>query len=251
MNARLVLASITVALVLAVLAVSLGEPFTVRTQEEGIPITEPNLSGPTVQKEDADPDPHEYCGIANFGWSRQGFLARGEQAYPDSIRCLREAGFGAVVNLRSEPVEYDEKGFVEELGMQYLNLQIADDTAPSPDQVTEFLAFVDQQSREGRAAYIHCAGGRGRAGVMEGIYLLWQGWPTQDVFERYVHFGAKVDKENGGNGQVQVLHEIGLLLGRGDSWPQTSYLFGNRVEDWKRPDYMAGWDYAQVQFPPK
>ena len=199
---------------------------------------------------DADPEPYAACGIRNFAWTERGVLARGEQPPAESLRCLRdEKGIRAVVNLRLEGSGYDEKAAVESLGMDYLSLPMEDDTAPSPEQVSQYLAFVDAHRRAGQPVYEHCAGGRGRAGTMEGSYLLWKGWTTADVLARYVRFGAKIDCENGGNGQVQALHEMGLLLGRGDAWPDGKDSAGAVWPSCPRPAYMAGWDYRVARYP--
>jgi protein tyrosine phosphatase (PTP) superfamily phosphohydrolase (DUF442 family) len=193
---------------------------------------------------DTDPDPRD-CEVSNFAWTDSGVVARSAQPSAESLTCLRDAGFAAVVNLRHEYPGYDEEAAVEAAGMEYLSLPIVDDTAPSPSQVTEYMAFIDAHA----PVLTHCASGRGRAGTMEGIYLLWKGWTTANVFDRYMDFGAKIDCENGGNGQIQALHEIGLLLGRGDAWPEGQDSYGNVWEDCPRPAYMAGWDYSTVEFP--
>lgn len=213
-----------------------------------------DLTGASSQVEltqtDTDPDPYTFCGASNFAWTDRGVVARAAQPSVQSLTCLRDAGFAAVVNLRHESPGYDETAAVEALGMTYLLLPIVDDTAPSPAQVTEYMAFIDAHRRAGAPVLTHCAGGRGRVGTIEGIYLLWKDWSTAHVFERYIHFGAKIDCENGGNGQIQALHEIGLLLGRGDAWPEGPDRHGNVWEDCPRPDYMADWDYSTVEFPP-
>lgn len=197
----------------------------------------------------SDPDPYSFCGVSNFAWSDHGRAARSSQPSESSLSCLHSAGLAAIVNLRSEDSSYDEQAAVEATGMVYTRIPLVDDTAPSPEQVTEFLAFVQTQNHAQRAVLTHCAAGRGRAGTMEGIYLLWTGWTTADVFERYIHFGAKIDCNNGGKGQIQALHEIGELLGQGDAWPQGPDHYGNQWQDCARPDYMAAWDYGTVHFP--
>ena len=191
-----------------------------------------------------DPDPGVFCGVKNFAWTERGVVARAAQPSAQELECLREAGFVSVINLRHESSRYDEAEAVASLGMEYLRVSMVDDTAPSPDQVTDYLAFI----KEHNPVFSHDAVGRGRMGVMDGIYLLWKGWPTNDVFERYVHFGAKIDCQNGGNGQIQALHAIGLLLGRGDAWPLGPDQYGNVWEDCPLPEYMRSWDYGTVEF---
>jgi protein tyrosine phosphatase (PTP) superfamily phosphohydrolase (DUF442 family) len=207
------------------------------------------FSGVESVQWDTGPDPQTLCGVPGFAWTDHGVIARAAQPSAASLACLHDAGFAAVVNLRQDSPGFDERDVVEGLGMSYLHLPIADDTAPSPAQVSAYLAFVDAQRRAGAPVLSHCSGGRGRVGVMEGIYLLWKGWTTVEVLSRYVRSGAKIDCDNGGNGQIQALHEIGLLLARGDAWPAEADQYGNRWEHCPRPGYMDGWDYGEVVFP--
>ena len=192
-----------------------------------------------------DLDPGVFCGVENFAWTERDVVSRAAQPSARELECLREEGFVSVINLRHESSRYDEEEAVGSLGMEYLRVPMVDDTAPSPDQVTDYLAFI----KEHNPVFSHDAVGRGRMGVMDGIYLMWKDWPTNEVFERYVRFGAKIDCQNGGNGQIQALHAIGLLLGRGDAWPLGPDQYGNVWEDCASPDYMIGWDYASVEFP--
>ncbi len=192
-----------------------------------------------------DPDPSVFCGVENFAWTERGVVARAAQPSARELECLREAEFASVINLRHESSRFDEAEAVASLEMEYLRVPMVDDTAPSPDQVTDYLAFIKEHS----PVFSHDAVGRGRMGVMDGIYLLWKGWPTNDVFERYIHFGAKIDCQNGGNGQIQALHAIGVLLERGDAWPVGPDQFDNVWEDCPVPEHMKSWDYGRVEYP--
>jgi len=196
------------------------------------------------------PDPKATCGVKSFAWTEPGLVARSAQPSIASLACLCYADFAAVVNLRHESVGYNEAAVINALGMEYLLLPVVDDTAPSPKQVFDYMTFIDDHRRKCAPVLTHDAGGRGRMGVMDGIYLLWKGWTTREVFERYIEFGAKIDCEKGGNGQIQLLHEIGLLLGRGDAWPVGRDRYGNSWKNCPRPGYMATWDYSTIEFPP-
>jgi len=196
------------------------------------------------------PDTKASCGVKSFAWTEPSLVARSAQPSIASLACLCYRNFAAVVNLRHESVGYNEAAVVKTLGMNYLLLPIVDDTAPSPKQVSDYMTFIDDQRRKCALVLTHDAAGRGRMGAMDGIYLLWKGWTTREVFERYIEFGAKIDCENGGNGQIQLLHEIGLLLGRGDAWPVGRDHYGNSWENCPRPGYMATWNYSTIEFPP-
>lgn len=172
-------------------------------------------------------------------------VARAAQPSERELECLREVGFASVINLRHESPRYDEAEAVASLGMDYLHIPIVDDTAPSPEQVTDYMAFI--KGRE--PVFTHDAAGRGRMGIMDGIYLLWKGWPTNEVLERYIHYGAKIDCQNGGNGQIQALHAIGLLLDRGEAWPIGQDQYGNSWESCPLPEHMKDWDYETIAYP--
>ncbi len=208
-----------------------------------------SLAGPQASPK-TDEDPYTFCGVSLFAWTHHGVVARGAQPSARALKCLHEAGFRAVVNLRKEDVGFNEKAVVEDLGMSYLHLSIPDDTAPSPLQIRQYLEFVETQQSSQSPVFTHDAAGRGRMGVMDGVYLLTIGWSTGDVFKRYVDFGAKLDCSNGGNGQVQALHEIGLVLGRGDAWPLGLDRSGRRWENCPRPHYMKSWNYNTISLKP-
>lgn len=196
------------------------------------------------------PDPKARCGVESFAWTEPGLVARSAQPSIASLACLCYAKFAAVVNLRQESLGYNEATVVKTLGMKYWLLPIVNDTAPSPKQVSEYMTFINDHRQRCAPVLTHDAAGRGRMGVMDGIYLLWKGWTTREVFARYIEFGAKIDCEKGGNGQIQLLHEIGLLLGRGDAWPVGTDHYGNSWKNCPRPGYVAKWDYSTIEFPP-
>jgi hypothetical protein len=209
-----------------------------------------DFSRNNVSQSTPDPNPYIFCGVSGFAWSNPFVLARSAQPPAYSLKCLQGAGISSIVNLRYEYPGYNEALVAEALEMVYLHLPIVDDRAASPDQITEYFKYLDARQRFNQRTLIHCAGGRGRVGFMEGVYLLREGWSTEQVFARYIQFGAKIDCENGGNGQIQALHQIGLLLSRGDNWPQGTDQYGNVWKSCPLPDYMADWDYSEIELPP-
>lgn len=195
--------------------------------------------------------PETICGIDNFGWAEENVLARGRQPNLTELECLRDnQGIRAVINFRQE--NNTSSLLAQSLGLDYQRIPVVDDEAPFPAQVSEFFSFVVEQRAKSNPIFIHCAGGRGRAGTFDALYLMWrsQEWTTQKVLERFVNFGAKISCDNAGNGQIQAIREIGQLLGKGTAFVPSPDLHGNYWQNCPRPGYMSSWDYQAVVFPP-
>lgn len=73
-----------------------------------------------------------------------------------------------------------------------LNFPIEDCSVPTPAQMNEIQAAMDESLARDRPVYAHCWGGRGRAGIVAGIWLIRSGAATPET----------------------VLEEIGRLRGR-------------------------------------
>lgn len=83
-------------------------------------------------------------------------------------RWLAARGLTADVNMRSE---FDDATY--DLGPDgYLWLPTDDDHAPTPDQLRQGVAFIQQAIEGGGRVYVHCAGGVGRAPTMAAAYLV-------------------------------------------------------------------------------
>ncbi|MFQ5697098.1 MAG: protein phosphatase [Myxococcota bacterium] len=73
-----------------------------------------------------------------------------------------------------------------------LRFPIEDCSVPTRAQMRRILAAIDQSLARGHAVYAHCWGGRGRAGILAGVWLIRSGAATP----------------------ASVLDEIGRLRGR-------------------------------------
>ena len=104
--------------------------------------------------------------IKNFGQMDERFY-RGAQPKEKDYKDLAALGIKTVIDLTDSPKDY-EKSTVESLGMRYVNIPIADKTAPNDASVAEFLKLVDDPATG--KFYVHCAGGRHRTGIMGAVY---------------------------------------------------------------------------------
>src|SRR5438128_5744513 len=98
---------------------------------------------------------------------------------------LRKMGFSVVVSLECDRLNTFE---IEGSGFEHKKICVEDFTAPTLDQVDEFVAFVDSKIGEGKKVLVHCYAGRGRTGTMLAAFLIHQGMssdaPVREIRER-------------------------------------------------------------------
>ena len=104
--------------------------------------------------------------IDNFGQMDELFYRGGRPEQRD-YQALAALGIKTVIDLTDNSMEY-EKPAVEAAGLRYINIPMVDKSAPSMDQINEFLKVVDDPATG--KFYLHCAGGRHRTGVMGAVY---------------------------------------------------------------------------------
>ena len=85
-------------------------------------------------------------------------------------RKLERLGIHASVNMRSE---YDDAAHHLNLD-QYCHLPTVDDQAPSLEQLSRGVEFINRVVAQGGRVYIHCSGGIGRAPTMAAAYFISQ-----------------------------------------------------------------------------
>jgi protein tyrosine/serine phosphatase len=104
--------------------------------------------------------------IKNFGQMDDRFF-RGARPDEGDYQALAALGVKTIIDLTDNSMEY-EKPAVEAAGLRYVNIPMIDKSAPSMDQINEFLKVVDDPATG--KFFVHCAGGRHRTGVVGAVY---------------------------------------------------------------------------------
>jgi hypothetical protein len=193
------------------------------------------------------------CDVNNLAWTVPGQLLRGGRPSEAGLQCLAAAGVDVLMDQRPpEEAGGSFAGRVAAAGLEYINLGIPDDTAPSPAMLGQWLGTVTGKLAEGKVVLVHDAAGRGRMGFWDAVYRMrYGGLSPQAAIDGYYvatalpFQGAKIDCGNGGQGQVQALAEIAQAL-TGQPYYPAADEYGNGWDNCPRPAYMDGWDYSTL-----
>ncbi len=117
--------------------------------------------------------------ISNFGKINDNFY-RGAQPSRRDISDLAGLGVKAVIDLQ-EDGEAGEEQAVEDAGMKYYRIGMSDSSWPSMEKAQQFLKLVNDPANQ--PVFIHCHGGRHRAGAMTAIYRITHDkWTADQAF---------------------------------------------------------------------
>ena len=128
--------------------------------------------------------------IDNFGRVDSN-LYRGAQPQGRDYADLKALGVRTIVNLTSDDADQNEKALTEDAGMKYVQIPMTTHTPPTPAQLSQFLAIVNDPASG--PVFVHCVGGRHRTGVMTATYrMTHEAWTAERAFSemKQYKFGA-------------------------------------------------------------
>jgi protein tyrosine/serine phosphatase len=124
--------------------------------------------------------------IKNFGQMDERFYRGAEPRRLEDFRALKELGISTVIDLQEKP-EPEERGWVESLGMRYVNIPMVEKKYPRAEWVAAFMKTVDEPSTG--KFFVHCAGGRHRTGALGAVYRFEKyGWDYEQAYAEMKRF---------------------------------------------------------------
>jgi tyrosine-protein phosphatase SIW14 len=118
-------------------------------------------------------------GIDNFGQVSDHYY-RGAQPEGHDYADLAKFGIRTIIDLTKDG-EANESSLTKQAGMRFFRIPMTTHTAPTAEQVAQFLRIVDDPANQ--PVYVHCQGGRHRTGVMTAIYRMTdEGWTADRAF---------------------------------------------------------------------
>jgi protein tyrosine/serine phosphatase len=128
--------------------------------------------------------------INNFGRVSETYY-RGAQPVGRDFAELASLGVKTVIDLQ-EYGDPKEPAAAKAAGLNYVRIGMTTRIVPTPDQLKQFLAIVNDPAQQ--PVYVHCAGGHHRTGVMTAIYRMTEdGWTRAQAFTEMKKYGFGAD----------------------------------------------------------
>jgi len=124
--------------------------------------------------------------ITNFGCINENFY-RGAQPKSRDFGDLAAMGVKTVIDLQEDGERYEQQT-VEGAGMNFFRIGMSDSSWPSREKADQFLKIVNDPANQ--PVFIHCHGGRHRAGIMTAIYrMTHDGWSADQAYTEMKQYG--------------------------------------------------------------
>lgn len=146
----------------------------------------------------------------NFSWVIRGKLAGSARPENEAqLRWLKDQGIRALVCLNKERPLDD--GQVRKLGFEYLFLPVKDFTAPTQDDIVEFVRFAQEMIGHRMPVVVCCGAGIGRTGTMLAAYFVNLCFSPEEALEKIeVMRGVGVESSS----QKEAVLEYARRLGK-------------------------------------
>jgi len=148
------------------------------TEETGEAVARPDpTTGSLVPGSSVTDDSQPNAPLPGFSWVVPGELAAmplpgGQRPLNEDAAFLDREGIRVLVSLTEDP---PDGAVLATLNIDQLHLPVRDFTAPTTEQIVEFVATVEGSVAKGEPVGVHCTAGLGRSGTMAAAYLVSRG----------------------------------------------------------------------------
>jgi protein tyrosine/serine phosphatase len=133
--------------------------------------------------------------IDNFGCINENYF-RGAQPKRSDYKSLASLGVKSVVDLEDQGASYEPE-MVKSAGMKFYRIGLSDKSWPSRQQAEQFLKIVNDPANQ--PVFVHCHGGRHRAGIMTAIYrITHDNWTADRAYAEMKQYGFDKGFGHGG-----------------------------------------------------
>lgn len=121
--------------------------------------------------------------MQGFSWIVEGELAAmpvpgRNRPLTEDADFLESRGIGTVISLTETPPSF------EATSIQQFRIPVVDFTAPTLQQMIEFVDVVSDSTAGGKPVAVHCTAGLGRSGTMAAVYLVANGATADEAMAR-------------------------------------------------------------------
>lgn len=100
----------------------------------------------------------------------------------NSPELIVSEGFDSVVDLREGDTD-DYRRFLEDHGIDYLNVKIPDREGASPEVLFKIVNWIKEEVQRGKKILVHCNLGRGRSALIAAAYLVSNGAKPEEAMD--------------------------------------------------------------------